>query len=239
MQYRKTLFGACLLALIVVPILVYAASSGYRYYRMVSAEVVTQPVTVVIDPGHGGEDGGAVSCTGVQESGINLDISMRLNDLLGFLGVPTRMTRTEDVSVHSPEAVSFSEKKVSDLKNRVKVSNQTPNAILVSIHQNMFSESRYRGAQVFYASTPGSKELAERLQQALHKDVDPNNRRMAKQSHTVYLLNKINCPGVLIECGFLSNPEEESKLRDPYYQIRLACSAAVCLQNSIFDQART
>ena len=106
---------------------------------------------IVLDPGHGGEDGGALSATGVKESVLNLEISLRLRDAFRFLGFSVQMTRETDISVHSPEAVTVSEKKVSDLKNRVRMVNESPNTLLLSIHQNMFSESRYRGAQVFYA----------------------------------------------------------------------------------------
>lgn len=181
------------------------------------------PLTVVIDPGHGGMDGGAVSCTGVSESELNLEIALKLDDLLTMLGIRTVMTRREDVSIHSPEAVTLSEKKVSDLKNRVNLVNQTPNPLLISIHQNMFEDPRYDGAQVFYARTAGSLQLAEQVQQVLCTELDPDNHRQAKESLSVYLMKKIQCTGILIECGFLSNEAEEAKLRNTAYQKQLAC----------------
>ena len=228
MHVRKSLIAACILALVLVPLLTMSASVRYSKYAAASA-LGSRKIIYVIDPGHGGEDGGALSCTGVRESDLNLSVSHRLNDLLGLFGIPTRMTRTSDLSIYGPEAATVSEKKVSDLKNRVLLANQTENAVLVSVHQNLFSESRYSGAQVFYAETPGSRELAEALQEALRQNLDPSNRRQAKKSLTVYLLKKIQVPGILLECGFLSNPEEESRLRDPSYQLRLACVSAVCL----------
>lgn len=182
--------------------------------------------TVVLDPGHGGEDGGAVSADGTKESLLNLEISLRARDLLRFLGVPVTMTRDSDVSIYDPEAVTVSEKKVSDLKNRVKLTAAVRNPLLLSIHQNMFSEPKYRGAQVFYAQTAGSAELAKRIQELLNTQVDPGNRRQPKESESVYLMNKIQCTGVLVECGFLSNPEEEQRLKAPEYQRLLA--AAIC-----------
>ena len=121
---------------------------------------------VVIDAGHGGEDGGATSCCGFLESDINLEISLRLNDLLNFLGHRTIMVRTEDVSVHT-EGQTIAQRKVSDLKNRVQLVNETENALLVSIHQNYFADSRYSGAQVFCADSTGSRKLAEKIQNAL------------------------------------------------------------------------
>ena len=191
----------------------------------VSSAQEASPV-VVIDAGHGGEDGGAISVSGIRESGINLEISLRLNDMLHFLGVDTRMIRTEDVSVYT-EGDTIAAKKVSDIKNRVAFVRDTPNAVLVSVHQNHYSEEKYRGAQVFYAD--GSKTLAERLQAALIAQVDPNNHRACKPAKDVYLMEHVNCPAVLIECGFLSNYAEEQLLRDPTYQKKLAAAVAVGL----------
>ena len=117
----------------------------------VLAEKPAQPKTFVIDAGHGGEDGGAVSALGTQESGLNLEVSGRLNALMRFLGLRTKMIRTEDISVYT-EGTTIAQKKVSDIKNRVRIVESTPNAILVSIHQNHFSEAKYRGATVRTAS---------------------------------------------------------------------------------------
>ncbi|MGM9553222.1 MAG: N-acetylmuramoyl-L-alanine amidase [Faecousia sp.] len=196
---------------------------------VLSSDVSTAPI-VVIDAGHGGEDGGAISVTGVRESTLNLEISQRLNDLLHFLGIQTKMIRTEDVSVYT-EGETIAQKKVSDIHNRVAMVEQTPNAVLVSIHQNQFSESQYRGAQVFYAS--GSQELAELLQSALAEQVDPKNHRECKQAKGIYLLEHISCPAVLIECGFLSNPAEEALLRDESYQKKLASVIACTLASHL------
>lgn len=200
----------------------------------VSAERTVLP-TVVVDPGHGGEDGGAVSPGGVPESGLNLEIGLRTRDLLRFLGLPVKMTRDTDISIYSPEAQTVSEKKVSDLKNRVHLVNETSGAILVSIHQNMFSESKYRGAQVFYAETAGSRALAEELQDVFDNELDPTNHRQAKQSETVYLLSRIACPGILVECGFLSNPEEERLLQTEAYQKSIAASICAALTRQLVD----
>ncbi len=182
--------------------------------------------TVVLDPGHGGEDGGAVSPGGVRESSLNLSVALRTRDLLRFLGVPVVMTRETEISLHSPEAATFSEKKVSDLKNRVAFVSQIPNSLLVSIHQNMFSQSKYHGAQVFYAKTAGSQALAEALQAQFSACLDPSNHRQAKPSERIYLLEKASCPGVLAECGFLSNPREEALLQTAAYQKKLAAVLA-------------
>lgn len=199
------------------------------------ADAASGPITVIIDAGHGGEDGGAVSKDGVQESQLNLEIALRLNDLLHLLGKETRMIRQEDVSVYSDGASTLSEKKVSDLKNRVEIVNSIPNALLISIHQNMFQESQYHGAQVFYAPTGGSQSLAESLQALIAMSLDPSNHRAAKPAETVYLMNNISCPGVLVECGFLSNAEERSKLCTPEYQRQIS----VVLAKGIVDYIET
>ena len=184
------------------------------------------PAVVVIDPGHGGEDGGTVSALGTHESRINLEIALKLDSLLHFLGTPTRMIRTEDVSVET-EGETIAQRKVSDIKHRVQMVESVPNALLVSIHENHFTESKYRGAQVFYAR--GSEALAEKLQAAIATHVDPNNHRQCKAAQNIYLMEHVTCPAVLVECGFLSNPQEELLLRQPEYQKKLAAAIACTL----------
>ena len=176
---------------------------------------------IVIDAGHGGEDGGATSCTGILESQINLEIAMRLDALCHLLGFETKMIRTTDVSVYT-EGMTIATKKASDLRRRVQMVNETENAVLISIHQNTFSDSRYSGAQVFYAETDGSLELAQILQ-AQFAAITPGNHRSIKPADNVYLMQHIKQTGVLIECGFLSNPSEEAMLRSSAYQKKL-CS---------------
>lgn len=177
---------------------------------------------IVIDPGHGGEDGGAVSCTGKNESNFNLQISLRLNDLFHLLGYETVMIRTTDVSVYT-SGDTIAQRKVSDLKQRVRIVQRTSDAVLVSIHQNTFPEGKYSGAQVFYAASPGSKELSARIQADLVAGLNPGSSRKEKKGEGIYLLEKITAPGVLVECGFLSNWQEEAKLSTPDYQKKLCC----------------
>lgn len=184
----------------------------------------TRP-TLVLDAGHGGEDGGAVSLTGVPESTINLAIVERMDLLLGLCGRTPVVLRQSDVSLHDLDADTLREKKASDLKNRVAAVEDTEHGVLLSIHQNMFTNAKYHGAQVFFASTDGSQEWAVHTQEALRQAVDPNNERQAKPiPDTVYLMNHISCPAILVECGFLSNPEEEEKLRSESYQLQLAAA---------------
>lgn len=183
---------------------------------------------VILDPGHGGEDGGASSCTGRLESGYNLEISLRLEDLLHLLGYDTKLIRREDVSVYTT-GQTIAQKKVSDLKNRVKTANETNNGILLSIHQNYYPDARYSGAQVFYGNAEGSEALAKQLQASFLVGLNPGSRRQAKRGKGIYLLEHIRCPGVLVECGFLSNPQEEALLREPTYQKKLCCVIGTAL----------
>ena len=224
MQFLRKYAWVYALVLAASVVLSVAASESVTLVSKILDGPEPVPLTVVIDPGHGGEDGGAVSCTGALESRINLSIGLRLNDLLRLLGYRTRLTRSEDVSIYSKDAETVSEKKVSDLKNRVRIVNETEHALLLSVHQNLFEEAKYHGAQVFYAGTSESIELAEAIQSALRAGLDPSNHRQTKHAQTVYLMNKITCPGVLVECGFLSNPAEEALLRTGDYQKKLACA---------------
>ena len=199
------------------------AFGAVRVYR----DALSMPqTTVVLDAGHGGSDGGAVSCTGARECEINLAITQRLDDLLHLLGCPTLQLRQGDTDLASADAASISEKKVTDLKNRVARINQQADAVLVSIHQNQFSQSQYLGAQVFYAPNTESRAFAALMQQNLRAGLDPANKRECKPGSGIFLLEKIECPGILVECGFLSNPGEEALLRSKDYQTRLAAVLA-------------
>ena len=194
------------------------------------ADISKVRTCIIIDAGHGGVDGGATSCTGVLESYINLQISKRLDDLMHLLGYHTRMIRTTDISVYT-QGDTIAQKKASDLKERVRIINETENAILLSVHQNNFSDSRYSGAQIFYSSTNNSDKLAKQMQTNFISSVNPGSRRLAKKSSGIYLMEHISCPGVLIECGFLSNPTEESLLRSDRYQKNICCviATSVCV----------
>lgn len=183
--------------------------------------------TLIVDAGHGGEDGGAVSISGVPESGVNLAIALKLDQLLGLYGAPPTLLRAEDISIHDPGAETLREKKVSDLHNRVAAIEAAENATLISIHQNTYPSAKYHGAQVFYANGDLSLPFARQTQELLRRAVDPENSRVpAKIPDTVYLMNHITCRAILVECGFLSNPEEERKLLSGDYQTKIA--TALC-----------
>ena len=208
---------------------------GNKAVQTLSSTALLSPTfTFIIDAGHGGEDGGATSCTGVLESSLNLEIALRLNDLMQLLGHRTKMIRTEDTSIYT-KGESLSQKKISDLKERVRICNETDGALLISIHQNTFPDSRYSGAQVFYPSTDGSEAFAKDLQAELIRTVNQGSKRAAKKAQGIYLMEHIQCPGILLECGFLSNIEEESQLRSCNYQKKLCCIIATTAARFALD----
>ena len=211
-----------LATIIMFPIFSFASKFSISSSAMTHQQYTDNYPVVVIDAGHGGIDGGATSHTGTLESHINLEIANRLNDLLHLLGMQTCMIRNSDVSVYT-SGTSIAEKKVSDLKERVKTINGIDNAVLISIHQNYYPKSQYNGAQVFYGSVEGSKDLALELQNTFLRTINTDSSRQIKPATGIYLMQNIDCPGVLIECGFISNPEEALKLEDPDYQKKI-CS---------------
>ncbi|WP_242832227.1 N-acetylmuramoyl-L-alanine amidase [Oscillibacter sp. 1-3] len=186
------------------------------------------PVTVVVDAGHGGEDGGAISPDGVEESHLNLEIALRVNDLLRFAGQRTLLTRSEDITIADPDLNTIRQRKVSDLKNRVALVNSTENAVLLSVHQNSLPSSVVtHGAQVFWNRQEGAEELAEIIQDALNGHINAGNEKHPKPiPTTIYLMKNITAPGIIVECGFLSNPEETVRLQQPDYQLKLAAAIA-------------
>lgn len=226
MQKDKIIISLAPIYAIVLTGVIVIAGLGNRIVSTISESMPKNGRhTVIIDPGHGGEDGGATSCTGILESKFNLEIALRLNDMLHLLGMDTAMIRETDRAIYT-EGETIAQKKIYDLHERVRIINETDNAILISIHQNTFPDGRYWGAQVFYSNTDGSKELATQMQDQLRKSIAPDNNRKCKQSKGVYLMEHINCTGILLECGFLSNPEEEAKLRNGDYQKSLCAVIA-------------
>lgn len=185
------------------------------------------PVTVVVDPGHGGVDGGASTAEGVLERDLNLEIGLRTADALRFAGVPVVLTRATEEAIHT-EGNTIRERKVSDTRNRAALVNDTENAVLLSIHQNSLPTSpSTHGAMVFWNGVEGAEPLGKAVQLALNDTVNAGGEKEARQvAGSIYLMNHIAAPGVLVECGFLSNPEEAGRLQTPDYQKRLAAALA-------------
>lgn len=226
---NKQINWLCVSLIVCAAVIVLAQLGSEAVTIMTENTPIQRNTSIIIDAGHGGEDGGAISISGIPESTYNLDIALRLEKLLLLMGVDTRMVRTTDTAIYS-KGHTLAEKKRSDLKERVALVENTKNGILVSIHQNIFPDSQYHGAQVFYSESSGSKALAEALQDAIAHNLDNENRRTVKKANGIYLMEHIHKPGVLIECGFLSNPIEESKLRDSDYQKKLCSVIAVTVK---------
>lgn len=232
MRIRKTL-SVLLFYVLIVSIFLAATYWGSEATSVIAQKIpVAHSNTVIIDAGHGGVDGGATSCTGKLESAFNLEISLRLNDLMHLLGIHTQMIRTTDISVYT-QGQTIAAKKISDLKERGRMVNETENPLLISIHQNTFPDSQYSGAQVFYGPKGEGQQLAMQLQSALVQTVNPGSNRKSKPAEGVYLMENINTTGILIECGFLSNEQEEAKLRSADYQKKLCCVIASVISNHL------
>lgn len=200
---------------------------------------VTDPVaketwTLILDAGHGGEDGGASTASGEKESNINLAIVLKTKALMAFLGVEPQLTRDTDISIHSDGAETIRQKKVSDLKNRVAMVESISNAILISVHQNHFTDSRYSGFQVFYNNGDANQQWGENTQAVLQQVLNPGNDRKAKPiPDGIYLFDHISCPAILVECGFLSNAEEAALLSTDVYQRKITIALAGAYFNEL------
>lgn len=184
--------------------------------------------TIILDAGHGGEDGGAVGVEGIIEKDINLSVALRLRDVLEASGYNVIMTREKDIAIYDDDAETLREKKRSDLHNRLDIieKNGGENTIFVSIHQNKFPDSKYHGTQIFYSKhDPKSMDLAQAVRKSVTDFLQPDNDREIKEANQkIYLLNNAKIPAIVVECGFLSNPEECAKLADKNYQSEMAFS---------------
>ena len=182
---------------------------------------------IVIDPGHGGIDGGAKSENGVIEKDINLSISLKTKAALESKGYKVIMTRSEDVGLYT-EGKKVREKKIEDLGNRVKIKKDNKCDAFISIHQNMFPQKNCKGAQVWSANNEPSQKLGRIIQQKFKEEVDQNNKREAKVAKKEYKILNDGYEGasVIVECGFLSNPEECELLGKEDYQNKIANTLA-------------
>lgn len=194
-------------------------------------------LNIIIDPGHGGADGGATGANGVLEKDLNLDLSLKLRDMLLFHGYRAVMTR-EDDSMHFSEGSPLS-KKVQDTKYRVDLTKGYENCIFVSIHMNKFVSPKYSGLQVYYSQNdPESIEIAKRIQTLTRELLQcENDRKVKKADSTIYVLDKATVPAVLVECGFLSNEEETALLCSNEYRKLLASVIFEALDGYISEKS--
>lgn len=231
---KNVLFEVFAASLILLVCIGFYLESYYAVRKSKSASVLpAKESVVVIDAGHGGEDGGAVATDGTAEQSINLAIARILEAQLNAFGVETVMTRTTEDSIHSADADTVRERKVSDIHNRMQIMEQTENCMFVSIHQNKYENSAQWGTQVFYSpNTTSSAQLAECIQGSVIAALQPENKRMIKKSDSsIYLLYYAKKTAVLVECGFVSNPSETEKLKDPQYQKQMAFAIASGILN--------
>lgn len=224
--FRKNVLIGVLLAVLVSGVLVVSA---------VPKEISTvglNPALIVIDAGHGGMDGGGVGVDGTPEKDLNLQIAKKLEKALTENGYRVVMTRTEDISLHDEGKTTVRSQKNSDLKNRAAIANKEQAGLFVSIHMNKYESPDVRGAQVFYRKNdPTGAQYAQSLMSELKK-LDPDNHRMEKPLPNKNLtFSQLEIPGVLIECGFISNAEELKQLRDETYQQNLVNAIVTGIKN--------
>lgn len=188
--------------------------------------------TIVIDAGHGGEDGGAVSSNGVSEADINLKIALKLQGLLEQSGSNVILTRSDENAIYDIDKKTLRAKKNSDIRNRVKIGNNSSADIFVSIHLNKIPQKQYYGWQTFFKNgNEDGKKLATCIQNNLNEAIQKENKRVPLKISNVYIIKHVEIPISIVECGFLSNPEEEKQLQNDDYQSKLAWG----IYNGIMD----
>lgn len=181
--------------------------------------------TIIIDAGHGLPDGGAIGINGTVEQQLNLEISIKLQKMLEQSGAKVVLTRSDENAMYINKSEKLRKNKLNDLKTRKEIIDSVNADIFVSIHMNKFEQSKYHGAQVFYSNYPQkSKILAETVQQNIKQLTDNSNNRKIKMKNDIFLLKNCQIPSILIECGFLSNPQEEQQLNDDAYQTKIVYS---------------
>ncbi|MDO4833351.1 MAG: N-acetylmuramoyl-L-alanine amidase [Clostridia bacterium] len=217
------------LSLVFIPMLVILFFiNSFSAAKLVQSTTNGTSRTVIIDAGHGGEDGGAVGKGGVVEKDINLPIAMKTAESLKKSGYDVVLTRDGDYAVYSEEARTLREKKVSDIHNRFAIIEDSGDCIFVSIHMNHFDSAYVCGAQTFYSgNNPESKKLADSVQSAIKTLVQPENERVTKKAtSSIYLLYYAQVPAIMVECGFISNENEAAKLQTTEYQNQMAAAIA-------------
>lgn len=199
--------------------------NDYSNFVAVFSETESAEIELIIDAGHGGEDGGAVSANGDIESEINLSVALKLEAIAGLFGVSTVMTReTEDI-YYPDTAETVSARKAYDQNTRISLINEYPEAVLISIHQNFYPDSAPRGSQVLYGAQEGSQKLGELCNELLRVALYPENRRVAMPvSEDIYLMKSVTCTSILVECGYLSNETELELLLDDDYQTKISAT---------------
>lgn len=199
--------------------------TSYKNTELVSSTPISNH-TIILDAGHGNPDGGATNSSGdIIESDLNLQIVLKLQNLLEAANCTVILTRSDENGIYETDASSIREKKVSDMKNRVKIANTSNAEAFISIHMNKLAQTQYSGWQTFYKNKDDeSKKIAQNIQTSLNSFIEKENSREIKSISGIYLTKKVDIPLVIVECGFLSNLEEAELLRSDDYQDKLAWS---------------
>lgn len=215
-----------ILACLLLAIFAYSYEGTKINFEQETEQVTSTPVSgkvIVVDAGHGVPDEGAESSSGTTEAETNLKIALKLQNLLEQSGCTVILTRSDENAIYDLDKNTLREKKISDIRNRVKIGNNSTADIFVSIHLNKIPESQYWGWQCFYnRKNEQSMSLAKKIQSNLNDAIQKDNKRVAMKLDTVYIMKHVEIPISIVECGFLSNPEEEQHLLEDEYQNKLA-----------------
>lgn len=218
------LFAICTISILILTCFFLVFKNQMFKPKLLPGNGTNEEITIVLDAGHGGEDGGAIGITGIYEKDLNLSITLKIGEYLEANDVNVVYTRTEDILLYDRNTDYKNKKKALDLAARLKIATETKNCIFMSIHMNSFSKSQYSGLQVYYSkNNEKSQYIAQKIQNSIKKELQPgNNRKVAEATSRIYLLDRLECPAVLIECGFISNQEECELLEKEAYQEQLS-----------------
>lgn len=234
--YKKRIIATCLM--LIASLTVFGSSNIEKNSDTVSANAT--PITnkvVILDAGHGLPDQGGIGFTGTTEQAITLSIVFKLQRLIEQSGAKVVLTRADENGIYDIDSRSIRNKKVSDIKNRVYIGNQSGGDIYISIHLNKYSQSKYSGWQTFYqSSNENSKLLSNKIQLELNKNMDKENKRIPMAIKGIYIMDKVNIPSCIVECGFLSNKKEEQELKQNEYQNKLAWGIYSGLQQYFLER---
>jgi len=221
-----------MVGMVFVSLLVFSFQIATEKKTMQTVALPVSNKVIVIDAGHGKPDEGAESSSGTTEAQTNLKIALKLQNLLEQSGATVILTRSDENSIYDIDSNTLREKKISDIHNRVKIGNESSADIFVSIHLNKIPQAQYYGWQTFYKSNnEGSMNLAKSIQNNLNEAIQKENKRVSMRLDTVYIMKYVEIPITIVECGFLSNPEEEKLLLTDDYQNKLAWG----IYNGIID----
>lgn len=238
MKFKPLKENKVILTSIALTIFALCSLTFISYAKSKSIEENNQK-TIIIDAGHGGEDGGAVGSDGIIEKNINLAIALKLESMLEASGRKVIMTREKDTAIYDDSAKTLKEKKKSDLRNRMGIMNKNKenDSIFVSIHQNKFPDEKYFGTQIFYSvNDEKSLELANKIKDSVTGLLQPENKREIKPANNkIFLLHNAKIPAVIVECGFISNPDEAKKLTNEKYQNEMAFSIFCGITNYLIN----